>query len=88
MFRIFLKVTKGNTEHQKMCFAQKATKASAVQSPPQELEVGTRSRPYFLVRIIWTLCLNLKCAISLVNHFASCFKSRFQAVYSKFSDLL
>ena len=46
----------GPKQHNKRFFARKAKKASAKgQSPPQELEVGQRSRPYLLVCITLTL---------------------------------
>ena len=61
LLMLLLKVTKVTIGHQKLpkvgqnsiitCFfARRAKKASAEgRSPPQELEVGPRSRPYLLV---------------------------------------
>ena len=43
-------------------FAQRAKKASAKgQSPPQELEVGPRSKPYLLVQVQIRLIITYGC---------------------------
>ena len=68
LLRLLLNVTKVTTGHQKSpkmgqnsiissFFARRAKKASAKgRSPPQELEVGPRSGPYFLVVLNMTRC--------------------------------
>ena len=64
LIRLLLNVIMVTTGHQKLLkigqnsikssfFARRAKKASAEgRSPPQELEVGLRSGPYLLVRVI------------------------------------